>query len=574
VSKLALLKSAASLNDLADLIGFSASGLAFILYKTPNAAKYAKFQIPKKSGGTREICAPIGAMKAVQRELATLLNDCRAEIQKENPRPPISHGFREGLSIVTNAHGHTCRRFVLNLDLADFFPSFNFGRVRGFFIKDRDFALHDKVATFIAQIACFENQLPQGSPCSPVIADMIAHVLDMHLVRLAKKHRVTYSRYADDLTFSTNQKTFPDAVAKSGDTPAEPWVIGDELKRRVVENGFCVNSGKTRMHFKGSRQMVTGLTVNEKVNVSQRYWRSIRSMCHALYQTGSYHFPVSKSGVAEGANLELLTKLDPLIGMLSHAYHVKRKSNRFPDAAKPHVCYGQADLARFWFYRWFVALDRPLILCEGVTDNIYIRNAIARIPAFQPILGARGPNGFRYTVSFFKYSNHMHRVLGVTGGFSPILTLIHGYRKKLEVYKHRPLAFPVIVVMDNDTALSDKTTKPLQKQFGVSINHGAKDLFFHLTDNLYLVKTPNVPGKPMSCIEDLFDDTTKSIPVEGKSFCAEDNGFNKDINFGKAVFAHRVVAPKAATISWQGFVPLLERIVAVIEDYAAKRTAA
>ena len=108
------------------------------------------------------------------------------------------------------------------MDLADFFPSLNFGRVRGFFLKDRDFELHEKVATVIAQIACFENQLPQGSPCSPAIADMVAHVLDVHLVRLAKKYRVTYSRYADDLTFSTNQRLFPGALAKAGATAIDP----------------------------------------------------------------------------------------------------------------------------------------------------------------------------------------------------------------------------------------------------------------------------------------------------------------------------------------------------------------
>ena len=71
------------------------------------------------------------------------------------------------------------RRFVLNLDLEDFFPTFNFGRVSGFFMKSRDFKLDRKVAIMLAQIACHEKALPQGSPCSPVISDMIAHMLDL-----------------------------------------------------------------------------------------------------------------------------------------------------------------------------------------------------------------------------------------------------------------------------------------------------------------------------------------------------------------------------------------------------------
>ena len=289
-----MLKSAASLADVARLLGFSPSGLSYVLYKQPPKKKYFKFQIPKKSGGTREICAPLGALKAIQRELATLLNTCRAEILEATPRRPLSHGFRDSLSIVTNAQNHTVRRHVLNLDLADFFPTFNFGRVRGFFLKDNDFALDEKVATVLAQIACFENSLPQGSPCSPVIADMIAHILDVRLVDLAKKSGVTYSRYADDLTFSTNQKAFAEALAKPGAASVDPWIVGDQLVKVIERSGFKLNPNKTRMQFRGSRQVVTGLTVNAKVNVSQQYWRSIRSMCHALYQRGEYHSPCQR----------------------------------------------------------------------------------------------------------------------------------------------------------------------------------------------------------------------------------------------------------------------------------------
>ena len=104
---------------------------------------------------------------------------------------------------------------MFNLDIEDYFPSFNFGRVRGFFIRNRHFGLHPSAATLIAQIACFENRLPQGSPCSPVIADLISHLLDVKLAQLAKQHGATYSRYADDLTFSTRKKDFPDALAKA-----------------------------------------------------------------------------------------------------------------------------------------------------------------------------------------------------------------------------------------------------------------------------------------------------------------------------------------------------------------------
>lgn len=570
MSKLASLKSATSLIDVATLLNFSASGLSFVLYKQPSAGKYKKFQIPKKAGGTREICAPIGAMKALQRELATLLNECRAEIQTSHHRPPLSHGFREGLSIITNAHVHTGRRYVLNADLADFFPTFNFGRVRGFFRKDKDFELHERVATVLAQIACFENALPQGSPCSPVIADMIAHLLDVRLVRLAKTMRVTYSRYADDLTFSTNQKTFPHELALPAVGGPGTWKAGGSLIKEIEGAGFEINPAKTRMQFRGSRQIVTGLTVNDKVNVSQRYWRGIRSMCRNLYTKGDYHFPSPKAGTAP----EVITSLAPLAGMLSHAYQVKLKSGHTPDGQADHVVYGHSDHARFWFFRTFVVPTRPVIVCEGVTDNIYLRNAIRSLsPAF-PTLGTMTQKGFEFGVALFSYDNVVHKILDMTGGIGPLLKFIHGYRKCLKYYAYKPLAHPVIVLVDNDSALGAKNCAALKKHFGVNITHGSIDSFFHLTDNLYLVKTPLVGSAATSCIEDLFDNTTLATTLDGKVFHSEKNSFDESKHIGKKPFAMKIVAQNAATISWSGFAPLLDRIVAVLQDHHTKATLA
>lgn len=347
---------------------------------------------------------------------------------------------------------------------------------------------------------------------------MIAHVLDVRLVGLAKKNRVTYSRYADDLTFSTNQKDFPKGLAKPGAGPADQWIVGDELLGQIEGADFKVNPAKTRMQFRGSRQVVTGLTVNAKVNVSQRYWRSIRSMCHALFEKGEYHYPTPKAGTAPGSPPKMIKSLDPLAGMLSHAYHVKRKSLRFPDEKKEEVVFGQTDHRRFWFYKAFVAPTRPLIVCEGPTDNIYLRNAIRRLNAFHPKLGSMTPNGFKYGVALFSYTNKIHKILNISGGIGHLLTFIHGYKRQLKDYKFRPMAHPVIVLVDNDTALGQKVCNALKKHFGVDVTYASPNLFFHLTDNLYLVKTPLVGALSMTCIEDLFDATTKTKTLDGKTF--------------------------------------------------------
>lgn len=284
---------------------------------------------------------------------------------------------------------------------------------------------------------------------------------------------MTYSRYADDLSFSTNQKEFPAELALPAEAADGSWIAGDALVKVIEKSGFLLNPTKTRMQIKGSRQLVTGLTVNAKANVTRTYWRSLRSMCRSMYETGSYHLPTLKAGVPEGAAPENITSLAPLAGMMSHVRNVKLKSERLPNDAKPDVVYGHADHVRFWFYKTFVALERPLIVCEGPTDSIYLRNAIAHLPAFQPTLGEKTPEGFSYAMTFFNYTNEVHRILGLTGGASLLVSLMHSYAKRMRAYKHKPLLFPVIILLDNDTVLSPKVAKPLNSHFGTSISNAS-----------------------------------------------------------------------------------------------------
>jgi len=163
VSRLEKLKEAKSLSELAVLLGFKPKAVSYILYKIPEDKKYIKFEIPKKNGKKRTIKAPTEKLKHLQRRLADLLNECFDQITKESNKKSLSHGFRRNHSIVTNAKNHKNKRYVFNVDLKDFFPSINFGRVRGFFIKNNNFSLDPKVATVIAQIACHNNELPQAS---------------------------------------------------------------------------------------------------------------------------------------------------------------------------------------------------------------------------------------------------------------------------------------------------------------------------------------------------------------------------------------------------------------------------
>ncbi|MBI4783945.1 MAG: RNA-directed DNA polymerase [Oscillatoriophycideae cyanobacterium NC_groundwater_1537_Pr4_S-0.65um_50_18] len=263
--------------DVAALLDVPYKRFVYHLYKEEN--RYTSFEIPKKSGDRRTISAPVIGLKIIQRKLSQVLYCVY------NPKPSV-HGFVPAKSILTNALPHVKKRYVLNADLKDFFPSINFGRVRGLFMA-APYGLSPEVATVLAQICCYEGKLPQGAPTSPVVSNMICARMDRQLQHLAKEYRSTYTRYADDITFSTTVPKFPKALAyvpEEGDE--KKLILGEKLAEIIISNDFRVNEQKVRLQDKRSHQEVTGLTVNEFPNVDRRYVRSIRAILHAWDKFG------------------------------------------------------------------------------------------------------------------------------------------------------------------------------------------------------------------------------------------------------------------------------------------------
>ncbi len=144
MSQLRTLQSASSLRDVANLLHIRPANLSYILYHLRPETKYSTFTIPKRNGGTRIIMAPAEPLKIVQKRLSVLLQDCLDENQTRKDNDRIAHGFKRRRSIITNAKQHRHRRYVFNVDLSDFFPSINFGRVRGYFIHDSHFSLQNR----------------------------------------------------------------------------------------------------------------------------------------------------------------------------------------------------------------------------------------------------------------------------------------------------------------------------------------------------------------------------------------------------------------------------------------------
>jgi RNA-directed DNA polymerase len=560
------LKAAATLYDVAILLGLKPANLAYVLYKIPNQHKYTQFSVPKKSGGQRTISAPTQRLKLIQSRLAKLLEQCQLEVEaklKVKPQCTLAHGFKTGFSIQTNALNHRGRRWVFNTDIQDFFPSINFGRVYGFFMKNQHYLLNKKVATIISQIACHENKLPQGSPCSPVISNIIAHLLDVRLNELAAGNGCTYTRYADDLTFSTNEKTFPSSIAKRDPANAHQWLAGASLAKRVVKAGFVINSQKTRMQYRDSRQEATGLVINEKVNVKTEYYRLARSMCWQLMTKGTAFKKVNGVPVAMDAS--------KLRGMLAFIYHVKRWDSvrRLESPEEIEQRNFHRVYADFLNYLSFFGQAKPAIVCEGKTDNVYIRCALRSLAAHYPTLVQVKGTNKTPLVQLFKFTKTAELVQKISGGASQLSNLLSNYRKMLKNFKGTP-QHPTILLVDNDSG-PEKLFKHLSNILKKSCN--GSDPYYFVYENLYVVPVPKIGGA-FTAMEQLFEPKILATKLGGKKLDLTNKETDGTKFYSKNTFSIEVIQKNQSTISFDGYKPLLNSIVAVQSDYATKAAAA
>ena len=267
--------------DIAKLLDVDYELLVYYLYKIPDKHRYCVFEIKKRGADSpnRTISAPVKSLKIIQSKLAQVLSSVYI------PKVAV-HGFRKGKSILTKAEKHTNQKYVLNIDLADFFPSINVGRVRGMFMAT-PYNLNEKVSTVLAQICCFNNELPQGAPTSPIVSNMICAKMDSQLRILAQRSRCNYTRYADDLTFSTSSPKLPAQLAAIITEDKGNFLqLGEQLKTIIESNGFQINYEKVRLQTKTHRQEVTGLVTNQFPNVRRRYIRQVRAMLHAWEKYG------------------------------------------------------------------------------------------------------------------------------------------------------------------------------------------------------------------------------------------------------------------------------------------------
>lgn len=243
-----------------------------------DVVRYKSFTIPKKSGGVRAISAPVAGLKSILTSLNTIL-------QAVYEPTRYAMGFVQGRSVVDNARVHLGQNYVFNIDLEDFFPSIDKSRVWKRLTLP-PFNFPNELADVVAGLCTMRVEaegvgekpryvLPQGAPTSPTISNIICETLDRRLAGLAKRFGAKYSRYADDITFSSMTYIY----SADGEFMAE-------LRRIIAANRFTLNEKKTRLQKVGERQEVTGLILSDKVNVVRTYTREVRTLLHIWEKFG------------------------------------------------------------------------------------------------------------------------------------------------------------------------------------------------------------------------------------------------------------------------------------------------
>ncbi|MFN8671613.1 MAG: retron St85 family RNA-directed DNA polymerase [Candidatus Sericytochromatia bacterium] len=271
--------------NLANEMGISLNLLRFLAFsrKVSKVTHYKRFQIPKKTGGFRIISAPMPKIKNAQ---YWILDNILGKIDIHDK----AHGFVEKKSIITNAKLHIKSDIIINIDLKDFFPTISYKRVKGLF---KNFGYSEAIATILSLICTEaetseisldnkkyfiqkeERKLPQGAPTSPAITNIICKRLDQKISKLAQELNFTYTRYADDLTFSTNSENNKN-ISK----------LLNRVTNIINYEGFFIHPKKTKIARKGSRREVTGIVINEKLSIRKDTLKKFRACLHQILRDG------------------------------------------------------------------------------------------------------------------------------------------------------------------------------------------------------------------------------------------------------------------------------------------------
>ena len=299
--------------------------------KVPICDLYTDNFIPKKSGGKRKIQVPCKGLKEIQRYIAEILNVFFT------PESCVT-GFVRGRNIIDNAKPHIGHKYLLSWDIKDFFSSV-YAKLIKYCLVNNPFNFPDEIANLITNICCVrisedscKRVLPQGSPASPILSNIVFAVFDRSIISSAEYYDITYTRYADDMTFSSDRDFYYNqkfSMRRLFPFNGE-FYDNDQLRPFFYfRRQFRLNRKKTRKCKQGQRKIVTGIVVNEKLNVKREYVREIRNLLFIWERYGyndakaRYNNHIRKS-TPDASPSELL---NVLVGRINFIKQVKGKND-------------------------------------------------------------------------------------------------------------------------------------------------------------------------------------------------------------------------------------------------------
>jgi len=375
----------------------------------------------------------------------------------------------------------------------------------------------------------------------------------MRLIEISRKYKMNYTRYADDMTFSTNDSNFINLK--------ESFLR--DVTKEIEKFGFSVNKSKTRLVFRDSRQEVTGLVVNKKLNVNKEYCKETRAMADNLYRHGKF--------TINGCN-GTIKQLEGRFAFINQLDYYNNKN----DDNKKHTLWTlnsrEKQYQKFLFYKYFYANSKPLIVTEGKTDIIYLKAALKKNYSKYPKLVSKKGDNYEFKISFLKRTKRLEYFLGIqqdgADTMKNIYNFYHGFNQfpNLHTYfKEKSSSmpnYPVILVFDNEQI----SQRPLKKFINYAkLSQSSIQSRYNIIDNLYLITNPLVKEKSECEIEDLFDDSVLSITIGGKAF-SRDKNFDNSKFYGKAIFSEYIMK-NYSTIDFSNFIPILDDLNAVISGY-------
>lgn len=236
--------------------------LVNILRNTSN--HYTHFKLGKRSGGYRMISAPDATLLKIQKIIYKRI------LLSVNVHP-TNMGFRQNISVAHNAKAHLGNKQILKVDIADFFGSIKKNRIIKTFEK---IGYPANISQVLAELCILEGKLPQGAATSPTLSNIIAYDMDVQLASIAQKNNLTYTRYADDLTFSGEEISFEFVLS--------------EIDNIIREEKFVIQRKKTRFLTEKKRKIVTGISVSsgEKLMIPKAKKREVRKNVHYILTKG------------------------------------------------------------------------------------------------------------------------------------------------------------------------------------------------------------------------------------------------------------------------------------------------